>query len=161
MAACGGAPHPNPVVDSPPGASSIPLDARIDFACDSLDERAVSSDATRGKPTLLAFVTTSSLSSQAQVDFMVAMAAHDSQATNYAVIALESRNDREMVELYKKALSIPFPVAMAGTSTCGPAFGDLTAVPVTLLLDRSGRIVWRVSGRVAKSAEIRDAMRGL
>jgi len=89
----------------------------VDFAFESLDDRPVSSDATRGVPTVLAFVTTSSLSSQAQVDFLVAMAKHDLDPTgspardrvHYAVVALESNENREMVALYQKALSIPFP----------------------------------------------------
>jgi hypothetical protein len=137
--------------------------APIDFAFDSLDERPVTAEATRGKPTVLAFVTTSSLSSQAQVDFLVVMAKHDADRVNYAIVALEERDNRELVELYRKALSIPFPVAMADPKTLAGsgAFGNVSVVPVTVMLDRIGRTVWRVEGRVAKSQELRDAMRGL
>jgi len=49
---------------------------------------------------------------------------------------------------------------VATRAGAGP-FGDVSAVPVTVLLDRAGRVVWRVEGRVAKSAEIRAAMHGL
>ena len=147
----------------PPGVSAVPVGPEVDFAFDSIDERPVSAAATRGKPTVIAFVTTSSLGSQAQVDFLVAMAKHDAAQVNYAVVALEATADRELVELYKKALAIPFPVAMSDVATragAGP-FGDVSTVPVTVLLDPAGRIVWRVDGRVAKSAEIRAAMHGL
>jgi hypothetical protein len=135
----------------------------VDFAFDSLDDRAVSSEATRGKPTVLAFVTTGSLPAQAQVDFLVAMAKHDGDAVNYAVVALEARENRELVELYRKALSIPFPTALADPSTAGDGgpFGDLTGVPVTVILDRSGRIALRVTSRVVRSDELRSALRGL
>jgi hypothetical protein len=161
MVACGGAPHRAPA--PPPGASAGPLSPPVDFAFDSIDARPVSAEVTRGQPTLITFVTTASLPSQAQVDFLVAMAQHDSDRVHYAVVALEPRENRELVEMYVKALSIPFPVAMADETTLGNpgAFGDLRGVPVTVLLDRSGRIVWRASGRVAKSAEIRKAMHGL
>jgi hypothetical protein len=146
-----------------PGVASGGVLSRVDFAFDSLDERPVSAEATRGKPTILTFVTTSSLSAQAQVDFLVAMSKHDGDRVNYAVVALERRDDRELVELYKKGLSIPFPVAIADVQTLagGGAFGDISAVPVTVMLDRLGRVVWRIDGRVAKSGELRAALRGL
>jgi hypothetical protein len=134
--------------------------APVDFRFDSLDQQPVSAEATRGKPVVLAFVTTSSLAAQAQVDFLVAMANHDRDQVNYAVVALEQGDNRELVELYKKALSIPFPVALADAQTLAghSAFGDLSAVPVTVMLDRFGRIVWRADGRVAKSQELRAVM---
>jgi hypothetical protein len=159
-----------PAPEGAPGVTSG-LNPPVDFVFESLDERLVSAEATRGVPTVLAFVTTSSLSSQAQVDFLVAMAKHDidpaaspaKDRVHYAVVALESNENREMVALYQKALSIPFPVALADAQTLagtGP-FGDLSAVPVTVLLDRAGRVVWRSDGRVVKSGEMRALLRGL
>jgi hypothetical protein len=135
----------------------------VDFAFDPIDDRPVSAEATRGKPTVLTFVTTSNLAAQAQVDFLIAMAKHDGDRVNYAAVALEGRDSRELVELYKKALSIPFPVAMADAQTLAGAgpFGNVNAVPVTVILDRLGRVAWRVDGRVAKSDELRTALRGL
>jgi hypothetical protein len=156
--ACGGTRAP--AAGSIPGAS-VPTRAPVEFAFDSIDGRPVNAEATRGKPTVLTFVTTSSLPAQAQVD--VAMAKNDGDRVNYAVVALDQRDNRELVELYRRALSIPFPVAMADAQTIagGGAFGDLSAVPVTVVLDRLGHMVSRVDGRVAKSAELRAAMRGL
>ena len=135
----------------------------VPFAFDSLDERIVSADTMRGKPTLIAFVTTDSLAAQAQVDFLVAMAKKDAIAVNYVVVALGPEDTRELVELYRRALHVTFPVAMADGATLagGGSFGDVRAVPVTILLDRDGRVVWRADGRVAKSAEMRAAMAGL
>jgi hypothetical protein len=133
----------------------------VDFAFDSLDERPVTAAAMRGKPTVIVFLTTSSLAAQAQVDFLVAMASHDDNRVNYAAVALDGRDGRELVELYRKTLSVPFPVAMADASTLtgGAAFGDVGAVPVTVVLDRIGRVVWRADGRVAKSEELRAVLR--
>jgi hypothetical protein len=146
-----------------PGVSAAPLRPPVEFAFDSLDARPVSAAATRGKPTLIAFVTTGSLPAQAQVDFLVAMAKRDADRVNYAVVALDGDEQREIVELYARSLKIPFPVALADRLTRGGggAFGDVSAVPVTVLLDRGGHPVWRVDGRVARSEEIRGAMRGL
>jgi len=133
------------------------------FSFESLDDRRVDDASTRGKPTVLAFVTTGSLPSQAQVDFLVAMAGHDGDKVNYALVALETADNRELVELYKKALKIPFPVSLADppTLTGAGAFGDVTGVPVVVLLDRAGRVAWRMDGRVVKSDELRAAIRGL
>jgi hypothetical protein len=122
----------------------------------------VSAASTRGKLTVIAFATTSSLPAQAEVDFLVAMAKHDADRVNYAVVALAAPPDRELVELYAKSLSLPFPVAMLDPrAASATAFGDLSRVPVTVLLDREGRIAWRAQARVAKADEIRAAMRGL
>jgi hypothetical protein len=145
------------------GASSAEFHPPVDFEFDSLDDRPVSSEGTRGGVTVLAFVTTGSLKAQAQVDFLVAMAKHDGDRVHYALVALEERQNRELVELYKKTLAVPFPVALADAASlrgAGP-FGDVTGVPVTVVLDRIGRVVLRIDGRVAKSEELRAAMRGL
>jgi hypothetical protein len=162
LGACGGSQGP-PLVDDRPGVSRAEVHAPVDFSFDSIDDRPVSSDATRGKPTVIAFVNTGSLPAQAQVDFLVVMAKHDADKVNYAAVSLEARENREIVELYRKALSIPFPVALADETTTagGGPFGDVTAVPVTVILDRAGRIVLRVAGRVVKSDELRGALRGL
>jgi hypothetical protein len=147
----------------PPGVSLPPVRAPIDFSFDAVGEGPLTSETTRGLPTVISFVTTSSLSSQAQADFLVAMAKHDGDRVHYAVVVLATEESRELVALYKKALSIPFPVAVADTQTLAgtSAFGDVSTVPVTVLLDRAGRIAWRMEGRVVKSDEMRAAMRGL
>jgi hypothetical protein len=163
LAGCGGSPAP---AGAPlPGVSTVTSSPSLSFEFDSLDDRPVSGEATRGKPTILVFVTTGSLPAQAQVDFLIAMAQHDGAGAgaNYALVALDPRENRELVELYRKALRVPFPVAMADDmlrSGAGP-FGDVTVVPVTVVLDRAGRVVARIAGRVAKSDELRAALAGL
>jgi hypothetical protein len=151
------------MAEGAPGVSSLDVRAPVDFDFDSLDDRPVSGEATRGKPTVLAFVDTGSLPAQAQVDYLVAMSKHDGDKINYAAVALERRENRELVELYRKALGIPFPVALADAATLagGGPFGDVTAVPVTVILDRAGRVVWRVAGRVSKPDEMRAVIKRL
>jgi thiol-disulfide isomerase/thioredoxin len=148
---------------APPGVSTVAQRPVVEFDLDSLDDRPVTGSATRGKPTLIAFVTTGSIAAQAQVDYLVKMAANDGDRVNYLLVALEVRENRELVELYRKSLGVTFPVAVLDPEkpAGAAAFGDVSVVPVTILLDRAGRVAWRVDGRVAKSAELRDAMRGL
>jgi hypothetical protein len=162
VAGCGGARASGAAsLDGTPGVSTGPSWAPVDFTFDSLDARPVSAESTRGRFTVLAFVETGSLPSQAQVDFLVAMSKRDGEQVNYAVVALETQQNRELIEIYRKALGITFPVALADPSTAsgGGPFGDVTAVPVTVVLDRAGRVVWRAAGRIAKPEEIRAAMK--
>jgi hypothetical protein len=153
------APPETPVV----GSSTVAPHPAIDFAFDSLDDRPVSSAATRGKVTVIVFVTTGSLMAQAQVDYLVAMSSRDGDKVNYLLVAVETRDNRELVDLYRKTLKVPFPVAVVDPVSAAAAgsFGDVTAVPVIVVLDRAGRTVLRTDARVAKSDEIRQAMRGL
>ena len=147
---------------APVGVSAgAPSAARIEFKYDSVDERPVTSDALRGKPTLLVFVQTGSVWGQAQVSYMVAMAKNDGDRVNYVLIALEPRQSRELVEEYAKSLHVTFPVALGDQATVLGAspFGEVRGIPTTVLLDRVGRIVWRAEGRVAKSDELRAQMR--
>ena len=58
----------------------------------------MSSAATRGKVTVIVFVTTGSLMAQAQVDYVVAMANRDGERVNYLLVAVETRDNRELVE---------------------------------------------------------------
>jgi thiol-disulfide isomerase/thioredoxin len=162
LPACGGSSEAKGPA-TPAGVSVPSASGPVSFSFDSLDDRPVSSEVSRGKPAVLAFVTTGSLPAQAQVDFLVTMSSNDGDKVFYAVVSLDPRENRELVEIYRKSLGIKFPVAMADEATRAGtgAFGDVTTVPVTILLDRSGRVVWRVDGRVAKSDELRDAMRGL
>jgi hypothetical protein len=145
------------------GTSTVALHPAVDFEFDSLDGRPVSSAATRGKITVVAFVTTGSLMAQAQVDYLVAMAGRDGDAVNYLLVAVETRDNRELVDLYRKTLKVSFPVAVVEPTSAAAAggFGDVTSVPVTVVLDRAGRPVLRTEGRVAKADEIRAAMRGI
>jgi hypothetical protein len=151
------APEPAVGVSVPTSAQSV-----IVFKYDSLDERPVSSQALRGRPTVVAFVTTWDIGSQAQVDFLVAMAKNDGDKNNYALVALQERQDREIVELYRSKLGVTFPVALADRETIagGGPFGDVHNVPTVVILDREGRIVWQKVG-LAKSDELRTGMRGL
>jgi hypothetical protein len=132
------------------------------YAFDALDERPVSSDAHRGKPTIIAFVTTGDIVGQAQVSYLVHMAQNDGDRVNYAVVALHPRKEVVLVDAYRKTLGVEFPVALAdqGAMNAAGPFGEIPAVPTVVVLDREGRIVWKHTG-LAKNDEIRGHMHGL
>ncbi len=132
------------------------------YAFDPLEDRAVSSEVHRGKPTVLVFVTTGDLIGQAQVSYLVHMAKNDGDLVNYAVVALHPRKEIVLVDAYRSTLGVDFPVALAGIEATGAAgpFGEIPAVPTVVILDREGRIVWKHTG-LAKNDELRGHMRGL
>lgn len=157
IAACGPKTADAPVgTSTKEGTSQLPSDKPVLYAFDALDERAVSSEANQGKPTLIVFVTTGDFTSTAQVKFLVAMAKNDGTRVNYALVALHPRKEIILVEEFAKALDVTFPVALgtgAQMSASGP-FGEIPAIPSLVLLDRSGRLVWKHTG-LAKPDEIR------
>ena len=131
------------------------------YAFDPLDdERPVSSDAFRGKPVVLAFVTTGDLQSQAQVGFLNAMHKNDGERVNYALIAVHPRKEIILVETYRKATGVEFPVALTdgAAMNAGGPFGEIPAVPTVVVLDRFGKLVWKHTG-LAKADEIRAHVR--
>ena len=161
LVGCGAKTVEAPVgVSDKPGASFPDKPVSYDF--DTLDERPVSSLAHRGKPTILALVTTGDIVGQAQVDYLVAMAKNDGAKVNYALVALHPRKEIPIVEAYMSALKIEFPVALGDPSvmTPGGPFGEISAVPTIIVLDRDGKIVWKHTG-LAKADELRGHMRRL
>jgi hypothetical protein len=162
IAACGGgrsAITPVGVSDKPGTGLS---DRPVSYVFDPLDERPVSSAAYRGKPTVLAFVTTGDIVGQAQVDYLVAMAKNDVGKVNYALVAIHPRKEIVLVEAYVAALRIEFPVALGDTAAMaakGP-FGEIAAVPTVVVLDRQSRVVWKHTG-LAKADELRGHLRRL
>ncbi len=135
--------------------------AALAYAFDSLDARPVSSAAFAGKPSVIAFVATGDIASQAQVNFLLAMAKNDGERVNYAVVALQDGTTRELVEGYRDALKIPFPVALgdAATTAGGGPFGDVATVPTVVVLDAGGKVAWKKSG-ISRAEDIRaDGLR--
>jgi hypothetical protein len=131
--------------------------AAVIYKFDSLDERPVTSDAFIGKPTVIAFISTGdSIGSQAQANYLVAMAKNDGDRVNYVLIALQDGTTRELVEIYRDSLKITFPVALgdAATTAGGGPFGDVGFVPTVVVIDAEGRLKWKKSG-IVKPEEIR------
>jgi hypothetical protein len=160
--ACGPKEQGPPVgVSDKPGA---PLpDRPVTYRFDSIDERPVSSDAMRGKPAVIVFTTTGDALGQAQVDFLIAMQKNDKDRVGYALVALHPRREISLVDAYAVSLHVEFPVALAEPATmlgAASPFGPISEVPTVVILDRSGKIVWKHTG-LAKSDELRAHMHGL
>jgi thiol-disulfide isomerase/thioredoxin len=145
------------------GKSERPSAGRpVEFSFDSLDQRPVNSAVVVGKPTVMLFMTTWDLSSQAQIDFLVPMSKKDGAQVNYVMVALQEAKDRELVEVFAQGLGVTFLGALADNEIIegGGPFGPVRAVPTMVILDRSARMVWRHVG-LAKPEEIREGLSGL
>ena len=136
------------------------LSEPLTFAFESLDDRPMASDTTRGKCVVLAFVATWDLASQAQINYLNAMAKNDGDAVFYGAVAIEDNSNRALVRAYTHALSVTFPMAQidrAGMSATH-AFADVQEVPTLVLLDARGVLIARKSG-LNKPDDVR-AMQG-
>lgn len=165
-AACG---SPKPAAGPPVGLShhdgrapeAPALEGKpVVYAFDSLDERAISSEAMAGKTTVLVFVTTGSIDAQAQLGYLVAMSAHDGARVTYAAVGLHPRREMALVDALARTVRATFPFGLGDAAVLsGPAspFGEIGAVPTTVVLDAKGRLVWKRTG-LAKADEIRAHM---
>jgi thiol-disulfide isomerase/thioredoxin len=141
------------------GVSTAARSDIVHFSFDSLDARPVSSQAFSGRKLVLGFVTTWDLSSQIQTRYLSAL----KPSVQVALVALDTRANRELVEAYAKALKVSYPVALASpTDTSGgvQSFGEFgeIAVPTVIVLDAEGRIILRRDG-LCKTEEIEAALR--
>ena len=156
--ACGGSAQ----TGVPAGMSNADtMEGLASFAFDSLDTRPVTSNAFRGKPTVIAFVTTFDPMSQVQVNVLVALG-EEVPNLQLALVALQDASARELVEIYRDAMKVKFPVALGDAATIagGGSLGDVHRVPTTLLLDSEGRVVWRHAGAV-RGDELRERVKKL
>jgi hypothetical protein len=120
----------------------------------------VNSDTTRGRVTVLVFITTFDLVSQLVVRRVGEVIVRFRPRANAAAVVVEAPQYAELLGAYRESLSLPYPVVMADFATqqgSGP-FGDITKVPTTVVLDRDGAEVWRHQGPLGPD-EIESALR--
>jgi hypothetical protein len=158
VAACAGErPPPQPVFSETPRA------ARLHFRYELADGKgALDADALQGRATVIAFITTYDLGSQAQARFLTRLSHAHTPRINAAIVVLEPPDNQPLVVAFRDALKLDYPVAMGDAALIagdGP-FGDVHAVPSTVVLDAEGRLVWRHVG-LAKEDELERALSGL
>ncbi len=155
-AACGGGARMTPAGVSVSEGADAPL-----WEFSSLDARPVSAAAFAGKPVALVFVTTYDPISQQQVNYDLALA-DEFPNVAFVLVALQDAQARELVELYRDAMKVKFPVALADAATIagGGTLGDVHHVPATVLIGRDGKIAWRRDSGVMP-AEMREHLKKL
>ena len=147
------------VSTSPPSASdasaalgsasaSSARSAPLEFSFASADDVMVSSATTRGRVTVLAFVTTYDIASQLVLRRLAEVIVRFVPRANAAAIVVEAPRYAELLPAYRDSMQLPFPVVMVDFATQqgqGP-FAWIERVPTLVVLDRSGREVARRQG---------------
>lgn len=120
----------------------------LEFSFSGVDQEGVSSANTRGRVTLLAFVTTYDMASQVLLRRIGDVVVRFVPRINAAAVVLEAPLYAELLPAYRDSLQLPFPVVMTDFATLqgrGP-FASIQHVPTLLVLDRAGREVHRQQG---------------
>jgi hypothetical protein len=139
-----------------------PLGQRPDsfsFAFGTTDGGEFSSRKTRGRATLVLFVTTYDLPSQLMARRLDEIVRRFRPRANAAAVVLEPPKYAVLADAFRSTLTLSYPVAIADDETRerrGP-FGRVDRVPTLVVLDRDGREVWRRSG-IATPKEIENSL---
>ncbi len=106
---------------------------------------------TLGRPTIVTFIATFDMGSQAVVREIADVFSRSRPRIHAGAVVLEPPQDAPLVETFAATLEIPFPIALADEATLdasGP-FGSVRVVPTTVILDSTGAEVWRHEGFVS------------
>jgi hypothetical protein len=134
----GTTPTAEPITAPPPPAERGPV---IRFQYETVGGAPFTSDSVAGRITVIGFIATYDLASQALARFLASLAHRHAPRINVALLVLEQPENTPLVQAFARALNIQFPVAMADAATIageGP-FAGLHHVPAVVILDRQGR----------------------
>jgi hypothetical protein len=148
---CGGAAQP---AVAPPAAHGPALE----FAFSGAGQQVSSSD-TRGRPTILLFLTTYDLASQFAARDLAHIVRSFTPRANAVAVVCEDAQYEDLLPTYRQTLELPYPVVMGDVATRAgqSAFGRIDILPTLVVLDRDGREVWRHAG-AASRAEVSAAL---
>lgn len=121
------------------------------FELSTLDGGRLASDTTRGRRTVLVFLTTYDLPSQVLVRELSRLHRTVEPRINVGIVVLEPPRNAPLAEAFATSLEIPFPVALADAETLGGRgpFGELRAVPTIVVLTPQGVVAYRHEGAVS------------
>jgi len=164
--ALSGACSATPAANAPDPSAEIGADAAesahsepLEFSFPGIDQLAVTSASTRGRVTVLAFVTTYDMASQLVLRRLGDVLVRFTPRANAAAVVIEPPLYSDLLPAYSASLQLPFPVVMADFATLqgqGP-FASIQRVPTLVVLDRAGREVTRRQGSLSAS-EIEDEL---
>lgn len=114
----------------------------------------------KGRVSVLVFITSYDVPSQAQVRFLSTLGRDHVPRLNAVALVLEPPEHLPIVEAFASALDLKYPVVLADPATIrgeGP-FAGLHHVPAVAILDRDGRERFRHLG-LMPTAQLEDAVR--
>ena len=121
-----------------------------------------SSDNVKGRTTIVLFLTTYDTASQIAATRLENEIHQLSRRVNAIGVALEPPNHSILVGVFHDSLHLSYPLLMPDPATLaghGP-FGAIEVVPTWVILDQSGREIWRGAG-VSAVPELQATLRRL
>lgn len=124
------------------------------FAYSAIDGSRFDSETTRGRYTVLLFLTTYDLSCQLAARQLEDLYRRHVPRINAGVVVLEPPQDQLLVEAFVSTLTLSYPVALADRLTLvgDSAFGRISTIPTYVVLSPRGREIWRSSGWASPEA---------
>jgi hypothetical protein len=129
------------------------------FAYRALDGSLIRSSDLHGRMTLILFVTTYDVASQAQARIAQHVLRRHTPRINVLLVVLEAPHHKPLIQAFAQSLGLRYPVVFGDANTIAGrgAFSGLRHVPSVVVLDRSGRERWRHVGLIRQPA-LRDAI---
>ena len=145
---------------SPRSALAAERGDPVQFTFGTVDGGELSSDTTRGRATLLLFVTTYDLPSQAEAQLLREVVSTHKPRVNAGVVMMEPPQSAALAQVWRDSIKLDLPVAMASPSLLSgeSSLGRVTGVPTLVVLDRLGRLVTRREGALSR-AQIEECAR--
>lgn len=148
-----------PAAASP--SAALTQGPRLAFDQQAIDGTRVSSESLQGRNTVVGFITTYDLPSQAQANFLKTIAHEHVPRTNVIAVVLERPDSLPLVRAFADMLGLRFPIVMLEANRLDRAgFPAVPAVPMSLVLDREARVVWKKTG-IVEAKELASVLRGL
>lgn len=120
----------------------------MSFAWGTTDGGVVDSQALRGRVTVLLFVTTFDLASQAQAKHLEDVYRTHKPRINAVAVVMEAPKYAPLARSFAEVLGLSYPVALVDDATRmgqGP-FGAVRSVPSWVVLDRDSRLTFAYAG---------------
>ena len=133
-----------------------------EFQFETLDGAELSRASLAGRTTVIGFVTSYDVPSQAQARFLANVERRFVPRVNVAVLVYEPPENLPLVQAFVRTLDLRYPAALVDPDTLagrGP-FPGMHHVPAVVVLDRDGRERWRHLGLV-EQRELEAVLRSL
>jgi hypothetical protein len=132
-----------------PAAEPEETEGRVlQFAFGTTDGEELTSEGTRGRVTVLVFVTTFDLASQVVAKRLDQVARTHHPRINAGAVVLEAPKYAPLAQAFGSALELSYPVALADLPTLAQnsSLGDVRSVPTVVVLNGEGREIVRKFG---------------
>ena len=137
------------VDDSPQPELSAPTHGQVQrFAFGTTEGEEINAENTRGRVTVLLFVTTFDLASQVAAKRLDQVLHAHRPRINAGAVVMEAAKYAPLADVFRSSLELSYPVAIADLLTVqqSSTLGEITSVPTALVLDAQGREIVRKTG---------------